>query len=302
MTDRDVGEVVCRNCGLVLRDELIDKKPEWRAFTPAETAARRRVGPSTALIKYDKGLATTFHPYDKRLPVKTRLTMRRLWKWDLRARLHTSVDRNLSQAMNELVRLADHLTIPRNVRETAAVIYRKALKDRLVRGRSIGAVAAASLYAACRMTRTPRTLRDITGASLRTQKEIFRCYRLILREIKPIVPIDDPLKYVAQIASRLNLDQIVQNDAVAILREAGQKKVTAGKGPVGIAAAALYVASRQHHTELTQRELADVAGVTEVTIRNRYKGLLHDLDSLQGLQRQGRPDEHNPSHREHVAR
>jgi transcription initiation factor TFIIB len=269
----------------VLRDELIDKKPEWRAFTLAETAARRRVGPPTTLIKYDKGLATTFRPYDKHLPLKTRLTMQRLRKWNIRARLHTSVERNLSQAMNELVRLADRLKIPRTVSETAAAIYRKALTDRLVRGRSIAAVAAASLYAACRMTRTPRTLRDVAGASLRTQKEISRCYRLILRDIKPIVPIDDPLKYVAQIASKLNLNQSLQNNAVAILREARQKKVTAGKGPVGIAAAAIYVSSRLHRMELTQRELADVAGVTEVTIRNRYKGLLQNLDSLQGLQR-----------------
>ena len=283
--DRDMGELVCRNCGLVLRDELIDKKPEWRAFTLAEKAARRRVGPSTSLTKYDKGLSTTFQPYDKHLSLKTRLKMKRLRKWNLRARMHTSVERNLSQAMSELVRLAGHLKVPMNVSETAAVIYRKALKDRLVRGRSIAAVAAASLYAACRMTRTPRTLRDIENASSRSKKEISRCYRIILREIKPIVPIDDPLKYVSKISSKLNLDQTIQNKAVAILREAGKKKVTAGKGPIGIAAAAIYVSSRLHRVEITQRELAAVAGVTEVTIRNRYKGLLEDLDSLKDFKR-----------------
>jgi len=206
------------------------------------------------------------------------------------------------RAQGEPITLEDLAPEPVTPEENAATIYRKALKDRLVRGRSIGAVAAASLYAACRMTRTPRSLRDIAGASLRPQKEISRSYRLLLREIKPVVPIDDSLKYVAKISSQLNLTQSVQNDAVAILREATQKKVTAGKGPVGIAAAAIYVSSQVHRVEVTQRELAAVAGVTEVTIRNRYKGLLQDLDSLQGLQRRGSSDERNPFHRGPEAR
>lgn len=278
--DQDRGEVVCTGCGLVLTDVLLNRKPEWRAFTLQEQVARRRVGSPTAFLKFDKGLTTTFRPSERRLPFKTRLKMRRLRRWNLRARLHTTVERNLSQAMNELRRLADRLNIPRNIQETAALLYRKALRRGLVRGRSIAAVVAASLYAACRLSGTPRTLKSVVNTSHRERREITRCYRLLLQHTNQTMPIDGPAKYIPKLASTLYLNQTVQNRAVEIVRDAKQQRLTVGKGPVGIAAAAIYLAAHLHGVDLTQRELATASQVTEVTIRNLYQGLLEGLDHL----------------------
>lgn len=281
--DRDIGEVVCGACGLVIGNVMLNRKPEWRAFTLAEKDARRRVGAPTSYMQYDKGLSTTFQPNEGSRSRQASLKMRRLRKWNVRSRLHSSSERNLSQAMNELGRLSDKLKLPRTVREIGARIYRKALDKGLVRGRSISAVAAASLYAACRTTRTPRTLKEISTASLRGRKEISRCYRLILREVNPRPPIDDPAKYIPKIASTVALSQRAQNEAMKILRDAGDRGMISGKGPVGLAAAALYVSALITGEEVTQKSLASASGVTEVTIRNRYKGLRDGLDYLREI-------------------
>jgi len=281
VTDSDSGEVVCSKCGLVISDLILDQEPEWRAFTPEEREAKTRVGSPTLLRQFDKGLPTTFEPYKdihgRSLPIKERLKMLRLRKWNIRAKMHSSAERNLSQAMSELTRLADELHVPKNVEENAALIYRKGLDSGLVRGRSIKGIAAASLYAACRLTGTPRSLKEIVEASTRNREEISRSYRLIQRSLNIKMPVDDPIKFIPKIASRTGLSQKTQNLAVKLLQKAKKMKADVGKGPVGIAAAALYIASIMNGEDITQRELAKAAEVTEVTVRNRYKGLDKNL-------------------------
>jgi transcription initiation factor TFIIB len=277
VTDPETGEVVCRRCGLVLQEEVLDQKPEWRAFTPEERRAKARAGAPTSLKQFDKGLSTTFQPYKdvygRSLPTKARLKMMRLRKWNIRSRMHSSAERNLSQAMNELTRLTDKLHIPPDVAEHAALIYRRALDKGLVRGRSIKSIAAAALYAACRLTRTPRSLKEISDTSTRRRKEISRCYRLVQRELELTMPVDEPTKFVARIASRTGLSQKTQNTAIDLLHKAKKIKADVGKGPAGIAAAALYIASILNGEKVTQKRLASAGGVTEVTVRNRYDGL-----------------------------
>ena len=277
VTDMETGEIACSRCGLVLQDEILDQKPEWRAFTPEETRSKARTGPPTSLKRFDKGLSTTFQPYKdsygRALPMRERLKMMRLRKWNIRARVHSSAERNLSQAMNELTRLSDKLHIPASVEENAALIYRKALDEGLIRGRSIKSIAAAALYAACRLTRTPRSLKEIAKASTRRRKEISRCYRLLLYELDIKMPFDEPIKYVSKIASFVGLNQKTQSIALQILQNAKKIKADFGKGPAGIAAAALYIASIMDGKKVTQKLLAKAADVTEVTVRNRYNGL-----------------------------
>jgi transcription initiation factor TFIIB len=281
VTDGDSGEVVCSKCGLVVRDLLLDPKPEWRAFTPEETRSKARTGAPTSLTQFDKGLSTTFQPYrdayGKVLPMAERLKMMRLRKWNMRARVHSSAERNLSQAMNELTRLADALHIPMSVEENAALLYRKALDEGLIRGRSITSLAAAALYAACRLTQTPRNLKEIVEASTRSRKEISRCYRLLHRELAITMPVDNAVKYVAKIASQAGLSQKTQNGAMDLLDEAKKRKADIGKSPAGMAAAALYIVSILNGEKIAQKNLAKAAEVTEVTIRNRYKRLVKDL-------------------------
>ncbi|MCK4313812.1 transcription initiation factor IIB [Candidatus Bathyarchaeota archaeon] len=280
--DYDTGETICGDCGLVVNEQMMDKGPEWRAFTKEEKASRSRVGVPTSYSVHDKGLSTAISQIDRdafgrKLPLRTRLQMWRLRKWQIRSRVHSSVDRNLAQAMAELDRLADKVYISSPTKEKAAVIYRKALDKGLVRGRSIAAISAASLYAACRGTGTPRTLREISEASLVEKKDVARCYRLLLRELDVQMPIANPLTYVSKIAESTGISGRTQGVAIHILRKAREKRASAGKDPMGLAAAALYIACLQNDEKKTQKDIAEAAGVTEVTVRNRYKSLKKEL-------------------------
>jgi transcription initiation factor TFIIB len=180
--------------------------------------------------------------------------------------------------MDVLQRLSEKLYISPSVQETAAVIYRKALKKGLVKGRTIVALVAASLYAACRLAEVPKTLREIVEASLRDREEVARSYRLLLRRLEIKVPFQTPVEYVAKIAEKAGISGEVQGLAVRIIRKAEQRRITVGKDPTGVAAAALYIASQLKEKKVTQGEIAKAANITDVTIRNRKVGLVKGLD------------------------
>lgn len=275
--DPDVGEEVCGRCGLVLSDEIIDTGPEWRAFTNAEKANRPRVGMARSYAIYDMGLSTSFKggrdARGNKLDVDTRNRMKKLKRYDTRSKLDDTWGRNLSIAMAELDRLSTLMHIPKMVKETAAFIYRQSLKADLIRGRSIDAFVAASLYAACRRHRVPRPLKEISNASTREHPEVSRSYRLLHRELNLKMPIDDPMKFVSGIASKLEVKPGTERNAVEILRRAKEKKGLSGKDPRGIAAAALYMACIENDDKRIQKDVAAAAGTTEVTLRNRLKGL-----------------------------
>ncbi|MEM2897120.1 MAG: transcription initiation factor IIB [Candidatus Bathyarchaeia archaeon] len=280
--DYEQGEIICQSCGLVLSEHTMNRGPEWRAFTKEEKEERGRVGIPTSFSIHDKGLSTMINrinrdAYGRKLPLSTRLEMLRLRKWQIRTRVHSSIDRNLAQAMAELDRLTDKLHIPAPIKERAAVIYRRALEEGLVRGRSIAAIVAASLYAACRLSGTPRTLKEVAAASRIRKKDVSRCYRLLLRELDIKMPIEDPSRLVSKIANRIGAPMQTEKKALEIVDEAKRKGIVTGKDPTGLAAAALYVACVLEKEKRTQKEVAEAANVTEVTVRNRYKGLKEAL-------------------------
>ena len=280
--DMDMGELVCRRCGLVLKEGTLDRSPEWRAFTLEERLSKRRVGAPSSYFQFDKGLSTTIRvdrdAFGRRLPPETKSQMWRLRRWQIRSQMGDK-GRNLVKAMDVLQRLCEKLQIPSPVQETAAVIYRKALNQGLVQGRSIVALVAASLYVACRLTRTPKTLNEIVGASLRSRKEVSRCYRTLLRRLEIRQPIHDPIEYITKIAEKAGIPSEVQGLAVRILREAKERQITAGKDPMGVAASVLYVASQlKKNKKITLESIAKAAKRTEVTIRNRKKDLVKGLN------------------------
>jgi len=180
--------------------------------------------------------------------------------------------------MSELRRVASFLDLPSVVRDESARIYNFVLQRGLVRGRSMESVIAACVYAACRSYNIPRTLDEISNASEVERKEIGRTYRFIIRKIGLKVTPSSPKDYISRFSSTLHLSPKSQNEALKILQKAEISELTSGRGPAGIAAAALYVAALINDEKKTQREVADVAGITEVTIRNRYKELLERLD------------------------
>jgi len=276
--DAEGGELVCSNCGFVIKERIEEEGPEWRNFSTEEGQDKSRTGMPTSIASHDMGLATLIGRGDRdasgrSLPSAMKGTVQRMRIWDSRSQVNQAIDRNLRQAFSELDRLADKLSVSEAVKERAAYIYRKALERGLIRGRSITTLTAASLYAAFRDTGTPRSLKDVAAVTLTTRKDLARDYRMLLREMDFKMPIADPARNIARIASLVGLSEKTKRRALEILRAAGEKEVSAGKDPMGLAASALYIASTLEGEEKTQKQIARAAGVTEVTIRNRYKGL-----------------------------
>lgn len=281
VTDENSGELFCGKCGFVISDKLEDTGAEWRSFSNDETN-RARAGTGTSLTMHDMGLSTVIGTANKDstgkpLAANVKSSIERLRTWDSRTQAHSSADRNLRQALNEMDKLKDKLGLTDAVVEKAAYIYRKAMEKKLVRGRSIQGLVAACLYASCRNTETPRTLDDIArGINIR-RKDVARCYRLIFRELELKMPVVDPIRGISRIASIAQLNEKTKRKAISILDNAKQIGMVAGKDPMGIAAAALYLACISTGEIKSQKDISIASGVTEVTIRNRCAGLRKTL-------------------------
>jgi len=278
-SDTERGETVCSECGLVVEEDEIDRGPEWRAFDSAEKDEKSRVGAPTTNMMHDKGLSTNIGWQDKdaygnSLSSRQRQKMQRLRTWNERFRTRDSKERNLKQALGEIDRMASALGLPENVRETASVIYRRALDEDLLPGRSIEGVATASLYAAARQAGVPRSLDEVERVSRVEKMELTRTYRYVIRELNLEVKPADPESYVPRFASDLELSDEVERRARELIEAARQDGILSGKSPVGLAAAAVYASALLCNEKVTQSEVSEVADISEVTIRNRYKELL----------------------------
>ena len=279
VVDEERGETGCEDCGLVVEEDSIDRGPEWRAFDSKENDQKSRVGAPTTNLMHDKGLSTNIGWQDKdaygnSLSSSQRQKMQRLRKWNERFRTRTAKERNLKQALGEIERMASGLGLPENVRETASVIYRRALSEDLLPGRSIEGVATSSLYAAARQANAPRSLDEVANVSRVERDEIARTYRYVARELGLEVAPTDPASYVPRFCSELDLPDEVERRARDLLKSAEQAGLYSGKSPVGLAAAAVYAASLLANEPVTQNEVSRVANVSEVTIRNRYHEIL----------------------------
>jgi transcription initiation factor TFIIB len=269
-------------CGFVVAAKLADQGPEWRAFDNEQREKRSRAGAPSTFTIHDKGLSTMIDWHDRDVHGKSlapgqKAQIYRLRKWQRRIRVSDATERNLAFALSEISKIASNLNLPRNILETASVIYRKAVKERLVRGRSIQGVTAAAIYVSCRQCGVARTLDDIAQGSAVNKKEVGRCYRFLIKELNYFIPVMQPGQYVTKFSNQLTMQGKVEEISHKILATAKEMRLTSGRGPTGIAAAASYIASVLAGERKTQREIAEIAQVTEVTIRNRYKELVELL-------------------------
>jgi transcription initiation factor TFIIB len=283
VTDPESGEIICRNCGIVMLDKIQESRPEWRAFTADDGKDRTRTGTPSSLARHDMGLSTVIGRADKdasgnTIDVSMRSTMDRLRAWDFRTQAHTPTDRNLRQAFSELERLKDKLGLSDVIIEKTAYIYRKAQERGLVRGRTISSVLAAAIYIACRESGTSRTLKDIASISNIKRKDIARTYRLLVLELNYKIPMVDPIKCIVRVANKANLSEKTKRQAMNIMHSVTRSGISAGKDPMGLAASVLYLSCMNTGESRTQTEISEAAGVTEVTVRNRYKNLKTQLD------------------------
>jgi len=282
MRDYECAELVCMDCGYVIAAKIADRGPEWRAFDDEQRAKRTRVGAPLTYTIHDKGLSTMIDWHDrdiygKGLSPGQKAQVYRLRKWQRRIRVSDATERNLAFALSEITKIANNLNLPKNILETASLIYRKAVKERLIRGRSIQGVTSAAIYLACRQCGLPRTLEEIAQASNVNKKEVGRSYRFLIKELNYFIPPLKPSQYITKFSNQLTMQGKVEEIAHKILAVAKELKLTSGRGPTGIAAAASYIASVLTGERKTQREIAEIAQVTEVTIRNRYKELVERL-------------------------
>lgn len=279
----DRGELVCQKCGLVVEETNIDHGPEWRAFDHQERQQKSRTGAPITETRHDRGLTTTIDwknrdAHGRTISSEKHDRLRRLRTWQERIRTNDAGERNLQFALSEMDRMASALGLPQSTRELGAVMYRRALSDNLIRGRSIEGIATGVLYAACRKEGIPRSLDEVTNVSRVDQKEIGRTYRYLSQELGWELEPTDPKQFVPRFGSELDLGEEVQLKAREIIDVSTDHGLLSGKSPTGFAAAALYSASLLCNDKRTQSEVADVAHVTEVTIRNRYQEQIEVLD------------------------
>ncbi|PSQ10617.1 transcription initiation factor IIB 2 [Halobacteriales archaeon QS_5_70_15] len=257
--DTEHGETVCTDCGLVVEEDEIDRGPEWRAFDAGERDQKSRVGAPTTNMMHDKGLSTNID-------------------WRNQDAYGNSLGARQRQKMQ---RMASAVGLPDNVRETASVVYRRALGDNLLPGRSIEGVATAAVYAAARQAGVPRSLDEVAAVSRVEKAEIARTYRYVARELGLEIEPADPGSYVPRFASALGLSEETEARARQLLDRAREAGVHSGKSPVGLAAAAIYAGALLSNEKVTQSEVSEVADVSEVTIRNRYHELLEAEQSIE---------------------
>lgn len=280
--DLSKGELSCDDCGLVVEENLVDQGAEWRVFTSEQGDNLSRTGAPASVLFHDKGLSTDIEWSNrdfagKSISAKNRGQLYRMRKWQRRARISSSFDRNMSSALAEITRLGAQMGLSKAVQEEAAVIYRKALEHDLIRGRSIDAMVAASLYLANQKLRTARSLDDFEKASKVKRKSLTRAHKTMKMRLKIRIDPAIPEEYVDRYVNMLGLHPSLIDSSISLIQTAREHELIHGKSPTGVAAAAIYIVARQSMQLRTQREIADISGVTEVTIRNRYKELCSAL-------------------------
>ena len=277
------GDVFCGSCGLVLSEQRIDHGPD-RRLLPGDDMEVAHTGAPMTVMLHDRGLSTEIGMTSQGINPANLRHLYSLRKWQKRSLFRTSAERNLMAGLRDISRMAAQLGLPPSVKETAAIVHRRAVEKRLIVGRSTVGIATASVYAACRMCGVPRTLEEITEVSQikdlssHGRREIARSYRVLARELHLELETPTPFSFVSRLASELGLSNKVISRVYDILKLASERNISVGKSPVSITAAAIYISSLENGEKRKQKDIAKVAGITEVTVRNRYKELVKKLN------------------------
>lgn len=271
ITDSERGEIVCGGCGLILVDSMSDVSYENNGYSSEDFMTQARTGPATSLTMYDRGLSTIIgtnkDSTGKPLSNKTKYDFNRLRTWDQRSKSKQTA--SFSKAFTLMNGMKTKLGLSNNVVESAAYIYRKIVDAKLTRGRTMASLISASLYAACRENNTPRTLDDIADAGNVERRILSRDLRTIVKKLGLTLNQYDTTSFISKISNNLNLGEKTKRDAFEILKRCESEQITAGKHPVGQAAASLYISCILNGEKLSQKKFSMESGVSDVTIRNR---------------------------------
>jgi transcription initiation factor TFIIB len=274
------GETACVDCGLVLDDQRLDHGPEWHQYND-ESDDRARTGALLTPARHDRGLATTIGRYrdanGNPLDGAKRRQLSRLRREHQRGRWQSTADRTLAHGLGEVRRIGSALGLSTTVRDRACTLFRNAQDADLLQGRSIEAIAAASVYAACRCNRLPRAIEEIGAYARCDASGLSNAYRTLNSDLGLPTPPPQPTTHVPHLAAELDVDDPIRHRALTLARQAEKAGLTNGVQPSGFAAACLYKAAREHGRWLTQTAVAGVVDTSVQTIRN-HRDTLREAD------------------------
>ncbi|WP_158055614.1 transcription initiation factor IIB [Halorussus halophilus] len=269
-------ETVCEDCGLVIKENQIDRGPEWRSFEDDDHTRARTGAPLTA-TRHDRGLATTIgygtDGNGNALSGRKRGRFARLRREQSRGRFQSTADRILAHGLGEVRRITSALGLSKQIREQACTLFRRAQNEDLLKGRSVEAIATASVHGTARCNGLSRTLGEVVAVSRVDQSSVRNAYKVLNTELglptKPVTPSD----FVPRFASALDVSDEIQRRALLFADTAESAEITVGVQPSGFAAACLYKASNERGLLLTQSRVAEVADTSPVTIRAHCESL-----------------------------
>jgi transcription initiation factor TFIIB len=274
----DGGERHCADCGLIVGQYHIDHGATKRQAPESESDIDpRQVGAPQTKTMHDGGLTTRIGRYrdgrGQTLDRKTKRRFHRLRRQHRHARHGSKRERNLELGLQEVSRLVGALGIGESREEQAAVIFRQAQSEDLLRGRSIEGIAAASVHAACRCAGLPRSIDEVGNRARVSSERVRSAYQVLNEELGlPAVP-QTPSDFVPKHASALDVGDRIRKRALDLAEIAVETGVANGRQPSGIAAACLYQAAREYGPSRTQKQVAEVADVTVVTVRVGWQEL-----------------------------
>ncbi len=282
--DFEKGEILCPRCGFVAADQGVDSSPEWKSADYEERARRMRVGMPKTFSLHDYGLSTDIsgEGRDSRghyLDQFNKLNAERMKRWQKRIRTSTSGERTLSIALAKISEAADVLSLPSSVIEEASHIFRKSARQSVSKSKSISGMAAASLFLACRRTSVNRSLKEIAKAAGIQNRAAAKYYRFLLVSgvESNYVPPPTVQKYISKLVNKEKINPRVERLALELAEKANESEISSGKTPSGLAAAYVYIAAVILGDHIPQREIAEFAEVTEVTVRNRCREILENF-------------------------
>lgn len=268
------GDLVCGDCGLVLGDRIIDTRSEWRTFANDEGDDPSRVGQAANPLLEGSQLDTIIGRRDGGTGVAKDLN-----KVHGRA---TAIkgERNLVQAYKEISSMCEAISLSKLVSDTAKQLYKRVDDEKLLRGKTAEAIIAACIFIACRQQNVPRTFREICALTRVPKNEIGRVFKLLSAKLQTDATVMNSEDLMYRFCSNLQIPPLVQKTGVEIVRKAKEYGTLAGKSPISVTAAVIYTVSALYRLNKSTKDIAHVAGVSEVTIRNAYKSLYSDREQL----------------------
>jgi transcription initiation factor TFIIB len=281
ITDSQTGEIICQSCGRVLAEKTIDYKN--LSFLSDEDYAH--TGPKITLTFHDMGLSTIIGKSNRdytgnQFSYEMKRSLKRMRLWDSRSQAKTSAAQNLRIALLEMNKLKEKLNLSIAIVERAAYLYRKAAKAQLIRGRTAKSVVGACLYAACRDMDNTRTIIDISNHLQEKRKVVAKAYRMLFQNLRLDIQVTDPINYIIKFSNNLEIPEITKREAIKIFDTLKEKELTAGKNPIGVSATVIYMACIKTHVDVSLYKIRKISGITEITIRNRFKDFTRYIELI----------------------